>query len=180
MGTNWLKHAESQGGLDCVGSVQLTPLQEASLIALEQGIWTVLSYYFLDDTNKALAITKDLKPSIKSIHEFDLERFEEIFKGIEVLYDKYRQISYNPLSIASAKSFSESYEKFMIRHHPFKRRTSDMDESNVHRYGIVAGAAIALERIAKNDPLSAENIAMIVSAPIGFSNADLNDFERLE
>lgn len=59
---------------------QITPsLKTTPIKALEQGVWTVISYFSLSYPNEAIELAKTMDCSVDSIHEFDWKRLEEVF-----------------------------------------------------------------------------------------------------
>lgn len=143
----------------------------AAIESIEQGIWTVISYFAEEDLNGALTVARKLRCSVSHIHEFDWERFEETFgsKG------KFLQLYSNTLVAAKAKATAHAlvtaFKERAGIHSNNQFRLSQSDR--VYRIGIVLGSAAGLGEIYKIDPTTANDISRIVSAPIAMDSSKL-------
>ncbi|WP_191603738.1 hypothetical protein [Marinomonas algicola] len=70
-------------------------------------------------------------------------------------------------AIFSAKGLLEGYMNFN-KNKPFSIKTIDKQADELHKVGIIVGASIAQEEIAKHCKQSAVEISDITLAPIGF------------
>ena len=146
---------------------ELSEYEVAALEALEQGIWTVISYICsISESEKgnelAVSIANVLNPSVKSIHEFDMERIIEAFGCEDIFASKYSKLSYSSDSLLSAVAFAESYMKWKPKY--FRRS----DNEAIQLAGIITGSSVALKVLEKTDSDLASDISNIVGVPIGF------------
>lgn len=156
------RESNNQPRINQNASDDIPLLEKCALDAIEQGIWTVVSYS-CDISSPGLGIwlANQFKPSIRSIHEFDMERFCDVFGSESNLYKAYQSLSFAPESRKTAELFVIGYLAWKPKY--FNRG----DEETIHMVGIMVGAAIALKELASKDPTLAAEIASIVSVPIG-------------
>lgn len=152
------------------------PLYNCALAAIEQGIWTVISYYSERNSVTALKIANAMRCSVSTIHDFDWERFENVFGGRHKFFKAYANFSYSKTAKEAAKAFSELYLKYKFGEST-AGELSERDLDIANRICIGIGESAALAEIAKLDMDSAQTISALVGSPIGFSGyAVISDF----
>jgi len=164
-----LKLTSSKEATGIPGGTDVSALDKVALAAIEQGLWTVISYYSEDEKDTAIKIAKILQPSIDSIHEFDWERFIDVFGSKTGLRRNYSRRSHSKTSIASTAALATIYRNQKPQ---IECYFSSSDEDRLFRIGIIIGSAVALGEIAKLSWHDAKNISDIVGAPIGIGDVE--------
>jgi hypothetical protein len=145
-------------------------LNLSAIRAIEQGVWTVISY--LSETNPQAAITlaKSMVCSVDSIHEFDWERFEAVYGSRAGLLSHYNQTSFSDDVVKASDSVVSQYlngRPAVTKQRRFGEESiNDEDHNDIHMYAIIAGSSAALAKLHETHAVEAVDISDIVDAPI--------------
>lgn len=150
-----------------------SPLYICALVAIEQGIWTAISYYSERNSISALKVVKAMRCSVSSIHDFDWERFECVYGGRNNFLKAYANFSYSKTAKEAARAFSELYLRYKFGE-PSVGELSERDLDVANRLCIGIGESAALAEIAKLDMDSAQIVSALVGSQIGFSEHELS------
>lgn len=146
-------------------------LQQTAIEALEQGVWTVISYFAESNKQDALKVARLMECSVLNIHEFDWERLIEVYGSKEKFLANYGKIE----SSRSVETASISVVNHYLSSKPWTNaKLSDADADKLFRFGIIAGASVALGQVHHIDPTEAKSISEVVEASIYTGNEQFN------
>lgn len=149
-----------------------SPLYNCALAAIEQGIWTAISYYSEINSVAAIKVAKAMRCSVSSIHDFDWERFENVFGGRNNFFKEYANFANSLNAKEAATVFSTLYLKNKFGEQVVGE-LNDRDIDIAHRICIGIGESAALGEIANLDFDSALTVSAMVGAQIGISECAL-------
>lgn len=146
-------------------------LTTSAISSIEQGVWTVISYFSEMDLKAALKVARKLRCSIYHIHELDWERFEETFGSKSKFLQRYSNSLVAVDAKATAHALVSAFKEATGIHSSNQIRSSHSDR--IYRIGIVLGSAAGLGEIYKIAPEAANEISRVVSAPIAMDSSNL-------
>jgi hypothetical protein len=146
-------------------------LFNAAHLAIEQGVWTVISYLSETDLKNSISVAKKMSCSINSIHEFDWERFDETFASRKKFVRKYSRTAPSQKAKETAHLLLGVCLPQREMHTRSLYRESDIDR--LHRVGIIVGASAALGEVYRINREAAIRVSKIVSAPISHDTSKL-------
>lgn len=146
-------------------------LYTAAIESIEQGVWTVISYFSEMDLKASLKVAKIMQCSINHIHEFDWERIEDTFGSKCKFLKQYSNVYIAHKAMATASALVGVF-KFSIDTEKNNPLVSS-HACRIYSIGIVVGSAAALGEVYKLDPNAANEISKIVSAPIALDTESL-------
>lgn len=146
-------------------------LTTAAIASIEQGVWTVISYFAEMDLKSSLAVARHMRCSITSIHELDWKRFEEAFGSKGKFVQRYS----NTLIADDAKKTAHTIVRAFKEAAGIHRETQIRSDhaGRIYRIGNVIGSAAALGEVYKISIEAAKTISGIVSAPIPLDSSSL-------
>lgn len=146
-------------------------LTTAALESIEQGVWTVISYFAEMDLEDSLKVARKMRCSILSIHELDWERLEEVFGNKSNFLRRYSSTLFSEKAKLTSRALVEAFKEATGTHKSILVNGSHVDR--IYRIGMVVGSAAALGEVFKINPDAANQISGIVSAPIALDSSNL-------
>lgn len=146
-------------------------LTTAAIASIEQGVWTVISYFAEMDLKSSLAVARRMRCSITSIHEFDWERFEEVFGCRGKFLQRYSNTLIANDARKTAHALVRAFKEATGIHSESQIKSSHADR--IYGLGIVVGSAAALGEVYKINIKAAKAISDMVSAPIPLDASSL-------
>lgn len=146
-------------------------LTTAAIASIEQGVWTVISYFAEMDLKSSLKVARRMRCSITSIHELDWERFEEAFGSKGKFLQRYSNTLIADDARKTAHAIVRAFKEAAGIHRETQIRSDHA--GRIYRIGIVVGSAAALGEVYKINIEAAKTISGIVSAPIPLDSSSL-------
>jgi len=141
-------------------------IKKVAMSAIQQGIWTAISYFSETNNSAGLNIASYFGLSTKNIHEFDWERLEESY-GSKDKFKAMYDAMVTPITVAEGAS--HLVDRYLSSRSSYAVELSSQDEDATFREGIVIGSSLALGIINEISVIEAKELSGLLCADIGLA-----------